>query len=285
MAGDPDPQGAHGGALVSLFFGPQPRRLVGVFHRPHTGADPRLGVVLCYPVWREYLRAHRAFFYLASRLASDGIPALRFDYFGTGDSAGNGDEGTLALWRADICVAIDEFRKTSAVDAVCLFGCRLGANMALAVAQQRDDVMGVILWDPVTDGKRYLNTLRSQHAEMLRGPLRRAGKRALEGRELLGFELSDAMVEELPRVRLVAPSPPPPFRVLLLQDAHESSRTQLWPGADAGDWLQRRTAPCAHLWRLDGSVPLWSCRDPCAPVLDAVSAWLDSLLPRPMARA
>jgi hypothetical protein len=64
--------------------------------RAQEGLDaPGAAVLLCNPFGQEAIRCHRAFRLLSARLASSGIPSLRFDYFGTGDSPGNDGEGDL----------------------------------------------------------------------------------------------------------------------------------------------------------------------------------------------
>ncbi len=44
--------------------------------------------MLCAPIGSEYTRSHRSLRHLADRFARAGIPAVRFDYHGTGNSPG-----------------------------------------------------------------------------------------------------------------------------------------------------------------------------------------------------
>src|ERR1051325_66360 len=59
----------------------------------HYPANPSgHGVVLCAPLGYEQVHAHRSFRVLADQLAAAGVTALRFDYHGTGDSAGRDED-------------------------------------------------------------------------------------------------------------------------------------------------------------------------------------------------
>ena len=68
-------------------------------------------MVLCYPWGSEYIHAHRALRQLATRLSMAGFHTLRFDYFGTGDSAGEMEDADLGVWEDDIETAIEELKK------------------------------------------------------------------------------------------------------------------------------------------------------------------------------
>lgn len=142
-----------------LYFGTSDRPLFGVYHPPRTRGGIAHGIVLCYPIGQEYMRAHRAFRQLAILLSKAGFPVLRFDYFGTGDSGGASEAGTLADWIADIGTAIDELKDNAAVQHVSLVGLRLGACLAAQVQLQRSDVTRAVLWDPISHGPDYLAEL------------------------------------------------------------------------------------------------------------------------------
>lgn len=144
-----------------IFFGSSQQQLYGVYHSPRVRAAADRAVVLCYPFGAEYLRAHRAFRQLATLLSRNGFHVLRFDYRGTGDSGGDGEDGNLQVWLEDVGLAIDELKDTAGIDQVSLIGLRLGGSLAAIVATQREDLDQVILWDPVTDGSAYVADLLS----------------------------------------------------------------------------------------------------------------------------
>ncbi len=142
-----------------LFFGSSPRALFGVYHPPQARTPLDRGVVLCYPMGQEYMRAHRAFRQVAMMLSRRGFHVFRFDYYGTGDSAGDGDEATVAQWLEDVGTAMDELKDTAGLARVSLVGLRLGAALATLTAARRDDVDALVLWTPVVDGRAYVDEL------------------------------------------------------------------------------------------------------------------------------
>ncbi len=138
-----------------FYFGDPERPLYGVYHPPR-GTDAGRAVLLCYPIGAEYMRSHRAFRQLTSSLTRKGMHVLRFDYLGTGDSAGNGLDASLDEWLHDITLAIEELKDSAGVESVAVVGLRVGGTLALSATAARADVSHVVLWDPVTDVGEFL---------------------------------------------------------------------------------------------------------------------------------
>jgi len=213
-------------------------------------------VVICNPFGQEYLRAHRSLRELAKRLAEAGFHVLRFDYFGCGDSAGDGDEVTLEQWLLDISAAIAEIKETSASPKFALVGLRLGATLSALLAAQRRDVERLVLWDPILDGAAYLRELRIAHQDWLRDHAQgRDGPG--EGdplREALGFPVPPALTASVERLRIAVDD---------------------WPSANALI-IDHRSFPGAQVWvHQDG---LNRTLVPHA-VLDSITSWLASACP------
>jgi uncharacterized protein len=179
--------------VTPFFFGTGRRRLFGIYDSAGgTGrASGRRAIVLCYPWGSEYIHAHRSMRHLARRLSLVGLHALRFDYFGTGDSAGEMSDADLPGWEEDIETAIGELRDSTGVKRVALAGLRLGATLAASVAaRRRMDVDTLVLWDPIICGKTYVQELidgTGQGASMVR-PDDVGG-----GQEIQGFPLTALM--------------------------------------------------------------------------------------------
>jgi alpha/beta superfamily hydrolase len=141
-----------------FFFGRSARQLYGAYDPPATSARDQ-GVVLCPAIGDEYLFAHPTYRLLARQLADVGYHVLRFDYYGTGDSAGEFGEASQAQWIEDIEAAVNEIKDLGQVTQVGLVGLRYGAALAAQVARNRSDVDQLVLWDAVTDGRAFLEEI------------------------------------------------------------------------------------------------------------------------------
>lgn len=199
------------------FFGPADARLFGFFHAP-TRAGGRNGVLLCNAVGHEYMAAHRTVRQTAIRLARAGTPAMRFDFHGEGDSAGDSTDGRPSRWVADIGVALDELRKRQASTDVSLVGFRLGAALALMHLQATTgvDARALVLWDPIVIGKVYVEELMALQRERFGG----------DDREVLGFPLSSRLRSELEAIDLSAPKRPRVKDILVIETGAARDETR-----------------------------------------------------------
>ena len=154
--------------MLPIAFGLADRPLFGIFHARPSGTPPGLGVVLCAPFGQEAIRAHRFQRVLAERLVRAGCDVLRFDYHGTGDSPGDDDDGDLDRWSNDVLAAHEELRTRAGVTRIGWHGMRLGGEMVRRAALKRPaGLERIALWDPVLNGKQYLEFLRARHAKAL----------------------------------------------------------------------------------------------------------------------
>lgn len=118
------------------------------------------GVILLPAQGFEHLCSRHAFRVLAGRIAAAGLPTLRFDYHGTGDSAGSDlDPDRVATWLRNVEAAIAWMKASTGVTEVALVGLRLGALLALPVAAARDDVVRLALLAPPLSGASYLREM------------------------------------------------------------------------------------------------------------------------------
>lgn len=144
--------------MTSVFF----EGRFGWLHLPPPGAHsvtPPLGVVLCAAFAQEEMCTHYGLMILADRLAARGMPTLRFDYLGTGDSADA--DVTLATLRMDVSRAVDCLRQESGAGAVALCGLRLGSAVAVSAAAAIDGVAGVAMLAPILTGQTFLRETRA----------------------------------------------------------------------------------------------------------------------------
>jgi alpha-beta hydrolase superfamily lysophospholipase len=154
----------------ALYFPREAPRLFGWLHLPTAEEACDTGLVICKPFGYEALCGHRSMRAFAEMAAALGVPALRFDYLGSGDSANidpNSDQ--IETWCRDVLAAVDELRVRTGVTRVCLLGFRLGAVLATLAAARSQSVDGLILVAPVISGARYLREMRTTRLAALLG--------------------------------------------------------------------------------------------------------------------
>ena len=212
-----------------LFFGTTERPLFGWLHRPGSPEQAaRVGVVLCNPFGFEAVCAHRAYRRFASAIAEAGAAAIRFDYDGTGDSAGEDrDPERVPAWVKSVHAAADALREKAGVEAVYLFGMRFGALIAAQAAGQRGDYAGLIAVAPVLSGKAYVRELKAlQMALGLEGPP--AGVQPEAGvQEAVGFRVTEATKSALSAIDIAKADRAPVSDVLVL-DRDDLPPTTAW---------------------------------------------------------
>ncbi len=251
-----------------FYFGPSDRPLFGWLH---DSAEPSsYGLVVCSPFGYESICAHRSLRHFCEASAQAGVPALRFDYDGTGDSAGDDrDPARLAAWVASVQQAIDALKKLTSVERIALLGVRLGAAVAAKAAVERDDVDGLIAIAPVVVGKTYLRELRALQMTLDRRDPPPGTAVESDVQEAIGFVLTAetrAAVGDLDLTKLDRPAP----HVLLI-DRDDLPIGNAWP-----DRLGSQKVVLDHR-RLPGYVEMMLGPDQTRvpeQMIGAVSDWL-----------
>lgn len=240
----------HQGRREPFYFGALGRSLFGCYHVPQVAPGRGCGVVLCHSLGDEYIRFHRAYRQLAGRLAQVGFPVLRFDLSGCGDSSGDSEEMEVRQWLADISAAVEEIRKRSRVAKVCLVGLRLGGTLSLMVGSRRADIDGIVLWDPVVDGKAYVAELKLLHREMLqRAHVRQKHRTDDTYTEILGFLLSKSLLIDLEEVNLLTIRQKPANRLLIIESREHAHMRRLLEHLQQWDTpVSYRHVPCPQFW-------------------------------------
>lgn len=189
----------------------------GWFHA--AGGSPRnVGVVMCRPLGFESMCSYGAYTQLAEALADAGFDVIRFDYQGTGDSAGEDTEpDRVQCWIDSVTAATTELRRLSEVIQVSLFGLRMGATLAVQAAMQLGGVQSMVMWAPCVTGRAFVRELRAASSSGL-GPAAQAaaGAAEAEGIEGLGFFYSKQTLEELGLIDCQNPAVLPAPKVLIL---------------------------------------------------------------------
>lgn len=195
---------------VAGFFGGSAQPLFGVLHP--AGRPAKTGVVVVPPFAEERKCAQRLLVLTARRLAAAGLPVLRADLRGTGDSLGTHGAATLAGWREDVAAAGACLRAQTGVERVVWLGARLGANLALQAAHAAGSATaGVMLWEPLLTGRDLLAEMgrRQQLRAMLSGGRQAGGADDLEAQwargatvDFDGYAVSAALAVELRALEL-----------------------------------------------------------------------------------
>ncbi len=235
----------------AFFFGPTGRRLFGIHHKP-LGQEREGGIVLCYPMGEEHIRAHPYFVQLAFQLATAGFNVLRFDCFGCGDSDGDFEAASLDDWTSDISLAVEELHRRCGKKTVGLVGLRLGASLITLAARSVEHIRGAILWEPVVDGALHVRDLLARHTEWMRGSFATEESGIVggeQGVEVMGFPLSAKLRGQIEDVdlRRIARAPAP--EILLLSASGERPVEELEARLqDLGARITRRSIPNAAVW-------------------------------------
>jgi exosortase A-associated hydrolase 2 len=129
--------------------------LVGMLHRPERDARPEAAVLFCHAFGEERKSSALTMARLARAVAGAGLPALRFDYYGCGDSEGEFADATVASRLDDVPDAARFLQERTGAANVLLLGLRLGATLAALAAEGLPDCAGLVLIEPIMGGAAY----------------------------------------------------------------------------------------------------------------------------------
>lgn len=119
--------------------------LVGLVHAGDSGVRTGVLMVVGGPQYR--VGSHRQFLLLARHLAAHGIPVMRFDSRGMGDSGG--EPRDFEHIDADIAAAVDAFlARAPQLERVVLWGLCDAASAALLYAWRDPRIAGLVLLNP-----------------------------------------------------------------------------------------------------------------------------------------
>jgi exosortase A-associated hydrolase 2 len=242
---------------------------------------PVIDSILYCPPFAEEMNKSRRMAALQSRaLAARGYAVLQIDLTGCGDSTGDFGEATWTVWREDLRAAYAWLRGKASGSSY-LWGLRTGALLAVDIARQLPDIQGLVLWQPVTDGERFLNQfLRIKLAtEMLSEGISKQDTKSLRSQlhkgtaiEVGGYTLAPEMAGELAELKLADMTPSCPV-------------TWLDIGAENADQLSLANRRIVDAWQSTGlqvmgrtlqAEPFWTTQEIMeCPAL--IQATLDAL--------
>ena len=198
--GSDDVAAGDGGAVDAqsaerVFHFGRDNRLFGMLHRAASGAGDDV-LLVAPPLLQEGIASQRALWTLCETASAAGTSVLRFDWFGSGESAGRSDEMTMATLQQDLGDAAGRLAPSGTPRTLAL---RSACLPLLAAAGGASAPVDLVLWDPVLDGGALVDAWKRQHQEQLQ-----AVGRYLPGRgippaasELLGFDVCPDFVDAL----------------------------------------------------------------------------------------
>lgn len=150
--------------------------LHGVLHMPEPRAHTTLGVMLLSPGQKCRLGPWRSYVRLARRLARQGVPVLRFDFHGLGDSEGSHEHGQYLVdfngfvqtggLTDDVVAAAQFFTREAGATHFVFAGLCGGAATGLLAATRVPGVYGHVLVDlPVTISSSARQRYLERHPE------------------------------------------------------------------------------------------------------------------------
>ncbi|MBY0610821.1 MAG: alpha/beta hydrolase [Beijerinckiaceae bacterium] len=175
------------------------------------------GAIICAGHGYDALCTHRNVAVFADTLAQHGLSTLRFDYHGTGNSAGmDGDEDRIPVWLGNIAAAITFMRGVAGISEIVLIGYRLGGLLAAIAASRSPNVTRLVLIAPPASGRLYLREMQLQ-AQLY--PVRQDEAAKDGGVSSAGFTLNAATAATLKAVKLDAIDQPHLQRALMMSSA------------------------------------------------------------------
>lgn len=197
-----------------LLFDCQDDVLSGVLHLGDTGSDSGVLIIVGGPQYRA--GSHRQFVHLSRALAAQGIPVMRFDYRGMGDSSGEllGFEHI----QTDIRCAIDTFiNKQPALKKVVLWGLCDAATASGFYAAGDERVAGLVLLNPWVRSEGGEAKAFLKHYYLQRLMSKQFWQKVIKGE----FNLKGSITSLVSKVRqLAAKSEPQPVNSSTSQSAN-----------------------------------------------------------------
>jgi pimeloyl-ACP methyl ester carboxylesterase len=181
----------------------------GWLHQPQGVSRLGRGIILCSPFGYEEICTRRSWRQLADLLAAAGMPTLRFDYPGTGDSAGDDEQSRLSDWLEGIGLAASWLKQQPGIIDLALCGLRLGGLLAAGAARGLPDISALAMLAPPASGAAYgreLAMLAQSGAASTAEWLEVAGFRLHHDdlERMAGMTLADSLVAStVPRLMLL----------------------------------------------------------------------------------
>ena len=173
---------------IQVGFESDGEEIFGVLHTPERLPAP--GVVMCHGFTGHKAEAHRLFVRAARDFAQHGLCALRFDFRGSGDSAGEFRDMTISREIADAAAAFAFLASRPEVIAerIGVLGLSLGGCVAACLAGQEERIRALVLWSALAHPERLTE--------------RFSGCFGADGvHDMQGWDLGKGLLDDVPNIR------------------------------------------------------------------------------------
>lgn len=270
---------------MSLRPGVQPFYIDGArgslfaLYLPPAGRQASAHPVLHVPALAEEMNLSRPLVARTARaLQAAGVPVLLVDLFGTGDSAGEFHQASVALWQADLARAANWLAERHPGGAPDLWCNRGGGLLVPALAAHGGAPSRMLLWNPVPRGRQWFDRFARVLQLAEGGPaggLPPRARLAADGiLEVAGYRFSAELVAGLDGLALTVP-PADQCRELALFEVRQGG--QATPSPPLQDFLDRcGAAGLAPTSAVFSGPPYWSTHEdiPVAGLVEESVAFL-----------
>ena len=210
----------------SFFYGNNSGKLFGICSYPLNSQGENIGIIVCSPLGQEQIISYPAYLNLSAQLATYGYYVFRFNYPGCGDSDGEMINLDRKKITDSISVSLSEFKSKHNLHKIYLIGLRLGASFSAIFKNENSLTDGIILWNPVINGKEYIKEIKNQHKEWYEGSFVKQKRKTKDSVEILGFEYSVKFIDEINKIDLLKLS----FQntLIITRDENSISKGKAW---------------------------------------------------------
>ncbi|NMA42382.1 MAG: hypothetical protein GX946_03270 [Oligosphaeraceae bacterium] len=166
-------------------------------------------LLMAEPFGEEKRSCSRMLHRLAKKLQQENIAVLKFDFSGTGDSAGTAAIAEWRHWQEELDKALEFLQQQSQAKQLALLGLRAGALLAAELAS-RKNVDKLLLGEPILSGSELLVELekRQKIKEAISGspvsdPAEDSWRKG-ENVDFAGFEINPDFAAQLNQAELLA---------------------------------------------------------------------------------
>lgn len=214
----------------------------GLLAAVHHRADPSRIVILAHGYTGTKCEGGRLFVHTARSLAEAGISALRFDFWGSGDSEGGFDEMSPNTEIADLHTVIAWARRKR-YSAIGVLGLSLGGAVSICTAAENPHVKTLVTWSALPKFEGWTKGVVTPSGKIKKNPLL--------GGPRLATDLPKADVPEsyvslrIPKLQIQGDNDIPGFREgfeCYFPQASAPKKHTVIPGADHvfTSWPHRR---------------------------------------------